>query len=53
MFKFLERLKCRLKVCCSTSVACGEEEMKRQDEEERKKYIQQEVESFRKKNYLD
>ena len=38
MFKFLEKLKCKLKICCASSVACGEEAMKEQLEEERKKY---------------
>ena len=52
MFKFLERLKCKLKICCGSQISCGEEALKIELEQERKKYIQDEVESFRKKNYL-
>jgi hypothetical protein len=53
MFKFLERLKCRLKICCGSSIACGEDALKIELENERKKYIKEEVENFKKKNYLN
>jgi len=52
MFGFLKKLKCRLKSCCGSSVACGEDALKIELETERKKYIKEEVENFKKKNYL-
>ena len=51
MFKFLEKLKCKLKSCCGSSIACGEDAIKIELEKERKKYIQEEVATFKKNNY--
>ncbi len=52
MFNFLKKLKCRLKICCGSTVACGEDALKIELENERQKYIKEEVETFKKKNYL-
>ena len=52
MFKFLERLKCKLKICCGSQITCGEEALKIELESERQKYIQEEVETFKKNNYI-
>ena len=52
MLGFFKKLKCRLKSCCGSSVSCGEDALKIELESERKKYIKEEVESFKKNNYI-
>tara|TARA_R110002153_G_scaffold7931_3_gene35025 strand:+ start:200 stop:358 length:159 start_codon:yes stop_codon:yes gene_type:complete len=52
MLGFFKKLKCRLKSCCGSSVSCGEDALKIELENERKKYIKDEVESFKKNNYI-
>jgi len=50
MFGFFKKLKCRLKSCCGSTVTCGEDALKIELEQERQKYIKEEIE---KNNYLD
>jgi len=38
MFKFIEKLKCKLRICCQTNIQCGEEAMREQLEKEKKEY---------------
>ena len=52
MLGFFKKLKCRLKSCCGSSVSCGEDALKIELENERQKYIKDEVESFKKNNYI-
>tara|TARA_R110000822_G_scaffold19823_5_gene64388 strand:+ start:308 stop:466 length:159 start_codon:yes stop_codon:yes gene_type:complete len=52
MLGFFKKLKCRLKSCCGSSLSCGEAALKIELENERKKYIKEEVESFKKNNYI-